>query len=334
MYTDEDIADAVAAGVLPDEVATAFRAHVAKLRRTSAVDEEHFRLVSGFNDIFVVIACLLLLTSVAWIGAAVAPWVGAAATGFAAWLLGEFFVRKRRMALPAIMLLLAFVGSIFMAVLLLGDVLYGRSETTIAIASAAAAVAAWLHWLRFQVPITVASGAAAVVGTLIGLLFAIVPDARAWTNGILLGAGVVVFWWAMQWDMGDPVRQTRKSDVAFWLHLLAAPMLVHPVFSSLSVFGGQIGPMQAVGVVALYVVIAAVSLFVDRRALMVSALAYVLYAFSALLKHYGFVNFSFAITAFVIGSALLLLSAFWHPARALALRAVPNTLQMRLPPSR
>ncbi len=67
---------------------------------------------------------------------------------------------------------------------------------------------------------------------------------------------------------------------------------------------------------------------------MVSALAYVLYAFSALLKHYGFVSFSFAITALVIGIALLLLSAFWHPVRTLVLRVIPAALQARLPPAR
>jgi hypothetical protein len=79
MYTDEDISSAVAAGVLTEEAATAFRAHVATLRNAAAVDEESFRLITGFNDIFVVIACALLLASLGWIGAALAPWLGAAA---------------------------------------------------------------------------------------------------------------------------------------------------------------------------------------------------------------------------------------------------------------
>lgn len=49
-----------------EEIVAAFRAHVAALRDTPAADEEHFRLVTGFNDVFVVIACPLLLASVAW----------------------------------------------------------------------------------------------------------------------------------------------------------------------------------------------------------------------------------------------------------------------------
>jgi hypothetical protein len=67
---------------------------------------------------------------------------------------------------------------------------------------------------------------------------------------------------------------------------------------------------------------------------MVSALAYVLFAFSALLKQYGVVSLGFAITAFAIGAALLLLSAFWHPVRAFVLGFLPSSLQQRLPPFR
>jgi hypothetical protein len=331
MYTEEDIASAVAAGVLTDETAGAFRAHVAKLKSGPAVDEEHFRLVTGFNDIFVVIACLLLLASVAWIGAALVPWVGAVAVSAAAWTLAEFFTRRRRMALPAIVLLLAFVSGVLAAgVFFLGK----AAPESFVIASALAAVAAWLHWLRFQVPITVASGAAAIVGFIVALLFSAVPEARNWTTAISLIAGIAVFALAMRWDATDTARQTRRSDVAFWLHLLAAPLLVHPVFASLGVFDGQTTLGQAIVVVVLYVAIALISLCIDRRALMVSALVYVLYTFSALLKLYGVVSLSFAITALVIGSALLLLSAFWHPSRAFVLGFFPLAVKTRLAPLR
>src|SRR5690349_22219462 len=116
MYSDEDLDSAVAAGALSAEAAAAFRAHIAAQRQTPAVDEEHFRLVTGFNDIFVVIASALLLISVGWIASTVTGWAGSLATAAAAWALAEFFVRKRRMALPAIVLLIAFCGGVFFAV--------------------------------------------------------------------------------------------------------------------------------------------------------------------------------------------------------------------------
>jgi hypothetical protein len=49
---------------------------VALQKIATAIDEEHTRLVTGFNDIFVVIACVLMLASVAWLDGALAPWLG------------------------------------------------------------------------------------------------------------------------------------------------------------------------------------------------------------------------------------------------------------------
>ena len=160
------------------------------------------------------------------------------------------------------------------------------------------------------------------------------PEAGKWLNVLSLIAGIAVFAAAMRWDATDTLRQTRRSDVAFWLHLLAAPLLVHPIFTVLGVTGGHADLGQALAVVVLYVAIALVSLAVDRRALMVSALTYVLFAFSALLKEFGVVSLSFAITAFAIGAALLLLSALWHPTRAYVLGFLPPALQQRLAPFR
>ena len=331
MYSEDDLSSAVAAGVLTEASAQAFRAHVEQRQRSSAVDEEHFRLVTGFNDIFVVIACVLLLASLAGIGASYASHIGSAAVAVASWLLAEFFTRKRRMALPSIVLLLAFAGGVFSTILLLVGT---NDPVAYAIASAFAAVAAGMHWRRFRVPITIAAGVAAAVGCTFGLFLWVAPDAGKWLNVLSLIAGIAVFAAAMRWDATDTLRQTRRSDVAFWLHLLAAPLLVHPIFTVLGVTGGHADLGQALAVVVLYVAIALVSLAVDRRALMVSALTYVLFAFSALLKQFGVVSLSFAITAFAIGAALLLLSAFWHPTRAYVLRFLPPALQQRLAPFR
>ena len=76
-------------------------------RATPAVDEEHFRLLTGFNDIFVSIAAVILLVAVGWIGNTLPPHIEASGPSpFAglfvagtAWGLAEFFTRKRRMAL-------------------------------------------------------------------------------------------------------------------------------------------------------------------------------------------------------------------------------------------
>ena len=135
----------------------------------------------------------------------------------------------------------------------------------------------------------------------------------------------------MWWDGSDRERVTRRADVAFWLHLLAAPMIVHPVFTLLGLNNGTASLGEGFVVILLYVVLALTALAIDRRALLVSALAYVLYALSELFKQFGAVELNIALTALVIGSALLLLSAFWHQARGAIVRPLPETLKNRLP---
>ena len=105
-----------------------------------------------------------------------------------------------------------------------------------------------------------------------------------------------------------------------------------PMFSGVCARTGSAAsvPMAAV-VIALYVVFGLVALAVDRRALLVSSLAYVLYALYALFEKAGAVELSAAFTAFVIGSALLTLSVFWQPMRRQVVGLLGGIGQ-RLPP--
>ena len=73
MYSESDLEAAVAPGVLTPAQAMSFRNFVAAGQHSPAVDEEHFRLLTGFNDIFVAIAAAILLVAVGWIGHYVPP---------------------------------------------------------------------------------------------------------------------------------------------------------------------------------------------------------------------------------------------------------------------
>ncbi len=343
MYSEADLQSAVAAGALSHDAAEALRQHTSGLRALPSVDEEHFRLITGFNDIFVTIAAVLLLVAVGGIGQTIAPGVAGLLVAGAAWLMAEFFTRQRRMALPSIVLLLAFVGGVIgVPAEILSNTEADMSERAGALLAAGmltgGALAAWLHWRRFMVPITVAAGAAAVAGTVIALIVAavvpMVDDNKGETILIPLVfiAGLALFSYAMRWDMSDRARETRRSDVAFWLHLVAAPMIAHPLFHWLGVTQGEnISPASAIGVLAIYVLMGIVALAVDRRALLVSALAYVLTAMTWLFREFGMVELNVAITGLVIGSALLSLSAFWSPIRRTVVQQLPGNLRDRLP---
>ena len=361
MYSQQELDDAVASGVITAEAAAALRAFIEGQRTTVIPDEEQFRLITGFNDIFVSIAAAILLFAVGWIGQSIGQSTGLMisdhgeagpsflaplAVASTAWALALFFTAKRRMALPSILLLLAFVGGVlatsaFALVEVIGPDRFNSADQLIGatvggISAAIAAAAAWLHWRRFHVPITVAAGAAAVAGIFLAAVIAIVQpgNSEAAKNlilGFVLLLGIGVFLFAMWWDASDRARLTRRSDVAFWLHLLAAPMIAHPIFTIMGLNRGVVTTGEALVVVGLYVLFGLTALAIDRRALLVSALAYVLYALTELFKQFGAVELNVALTALIIGSALLLLSAYWHQARRLVVTRLPSNLQNRLP---
>ena len=356
MYSQNDLDEAVAAGALSAEAAAALRNHVDSQRASPAVDEENFRLITGFNDIFVAIASAILLFAVGFIGqwagvrlgTAIGPdgpsFLAPLAVAAMSWALALFFTARRRMALPSILLLLAFIGGVFFASMFSVGMVIGAAAfddnpqlgfTVAGVSAAVAALAAWFHWRRFRVPITVAAGAAAVAGIAVSLVLAAVGRNPGEVQDVFLGSvlllGIGTFLFAMWWDGSDRERLTRRSDVAFWLHLLAAPMIVHPIFTLLGLNDNSATIGEGLIAVALYVVLGLTALAIDRRALLVSALAYVLYALNELFREFGAVELNVALTALVIGSALLMLSAFWTQARAAVVRPLPDGLRDRLP---
>jgi MFS family permease len=360
MYSEDEIESAVASGKLSREAADALRAHAEEVRTTPNADEEQIRLVTSFNDIFVSIAAVLVLVAAGWIGMSIGRMLtGGIAVAAAAWGLAEFFTRRRHMALPSIILLFAFLWGVNAAVssffvtygaggLLAGVNLFTPAANPDlmrhvmingAVVYAAVLAAAWFHWQRFAVPITVAACVANVAGLLATLVFAIFPHAGQWMLVFVFLLGLAVFAFAMWWDMQDRNRTTRKSDVAFWLHLLASPMIIHPVFWMLginfAVLGGQASDgnitLLAIIAIVMYVMFGFIALVIDRRAFLVSALVYVLIAIIFLFGRVGIKGVGFAVAALVIGSGLLMLSAFWQGLRARLLPMLPLDWQQRLP---
>ena len=324
MYTDADLDDAVRHDILQSDSVTAFRYYVEKKRGVQGADEEYIRFLSSFNDVFVIIACGLFLGTSVWV---VADQVGVFAGGIflsaAAWGLAEVFTHRRRMALPSIMLLGAFVCGVMLFVPF--DV--KRYDIVV---TAFGVCAAGIHWWRFRVPIAPTVGVGGVLLCIASFLAEDTDLLVNYGNVIVWGAGVIVFLWAMHWDISDTRRQTRRSDVAFWLHFLAAPLLVHPVFSTLVAGDGHVGYLQAGIIFAAYGGLAIVSLLIDRRALMVSALGYVIFALYNFFEQSA-VTASFAATCAVVGAALIFLSVFWGRARALLLPFFPVSFSLRLP---
>lgn len=328
MYTDENLNQAIEKNIFSADSVEAFRNMMSSSNGSLAVDEENFRLVGGFNDIFIVIACALLLGSSFWVVSSISEVLGYAVLAVLSWGLAEVFVLKRKMALPAIVLLFVFVGSVFS----FSQTLFGDFLGVVSIISTTlSTLAAYFHWRRFQVPVTIAVGTGAALALLASIVISIFPESTGMLMTTLFFCGCIAFTYAMYWDSADTRRTTRKSDVAFWLHLLSAPLIIHPIFWNLGVLDGNESLSNMALVVLLYLIMAVLSILIDRRAFMVSSLMYVIYALSSLIDNYGGIGYSFPLTGVVMGTSLLLLSIYWQRVRAAFVMQLPKNIQCYLP---
>ena len=332
MYSNNDLNEAIKENIFTQESVDNFRNYVSTKHNSPLVDEENFKLLSGFNDIFVVIATWLLLGSVYWITAQIDMLLAMLTLTVLSWGLAEFFVRQRKMPLPSIVLMGTFISSIFFGLFTIfehNNLLY---ENNLMISAGVTGIATYLHWRRFSVPITVAFGMSVFIVFTISLLISIYPPFKDHWAFLTLFFGLMTFYVAMYWDSRDTKRVTKNSDVAFWLHLLSAPLIVHSVFTLLGIFDStENGLDTLIAIVVLYIFLSSISLIVDRRAFMVSSLAYVIYALNSLFNNYGIDNNSFAITGVLIGFSLLLLSAYWKNVRGMLLNILPDVISRRVP---
>jgi hypothetical protein len=309
-------------------------------------NEERFKLIGGFNDIFVAIGIALVffaltnfLQGVTFASPAIFL-VGAAAI---AWLLAEIFTARMRLALPSLMLSAIFCVCIAGAVAYwtLDGINYDdpismlffarRFEALLPIVAFIAAAS--LHYARFRVSIDVSY----IVGGVLALGLALLGQSNPafLTNNINLIAGacgIIVFSVAMMFDMADPERRDARSDAAFWLHLLASPLIVHPAIFGLAGGGVITNQGSPAIILALFALFTVVAIIIDRRALIVSGLIYAGGAIGYYLSDNLFGGAG--ITLLVLGGIILALSVGWQPMRRAIVPLLPlGSLKLRLPPA-
>lgn len=295
------------------------------------VDDEPLRLVTSFNDVFVVVASWLLSFGTIWLTASLPSWLQLLISAAITWGLSEIFVRQRRMALPALCFSFSFISTVAMigfgnaSFLMNGadGVRQSMNWFTLVGTALFTIAGAALYWWRFRVPVVIALGVGGVVLTAWAHIVVLNEHFLDWILLANMIAGLAIFVWALRWDAQDPQRVTIRSDVAFWLHLLAACMVTHPIFWTLM-------PEHPIAAIAVFLVLTVVSLVIDRRALMLSSLLYVISAIMKVLVTSSAAQ-GLPVVAVVVGAALLLLSVFWQPSRALALRLLPAAWRARLP---
>ncbi|MFO1032884.1 MAG: hypothetical protein U1E15_01915 [Hyphomicrobiales bacterium] len=338
-FAERDLSDAVAAGIIDAATADRLAAFLAQREAPTSSEDEQLRLVSGFGDIFVAIGLVLFLGALFFLTLDASLVMPAVATALASWGLAELFTGIRRQALPSILLLLTFAGSVFLVAVKLID---GSGSVALSAGFGDAAalaggglitcLAVALHWWRFHVPITIAAACAAAAAALLGVISIANPGIMTAFSGLIfLPLGLAIFALAMRFDSSDRERRTRRTDMAFWLHALAAPMVVHPVMQNIT-HGTGSGGAAVLLTFAAFLLLGLVALTVDRRAMLVSSLIYLGYAIYTVLRA-GNALPTTSLAVLLVGAVVLGLSFAWRPLRAALLARLPASITLRVPPS-
>lgn len=333
-FSQDDLIRAVQTGVIDQPTADRLSSFLAGPQSSSAAEgseDEQLRLVSGFGDIFVAIGLVLFLGALYFVLDGWHPAVPPTVLAIASWGLAELFTRLRRQALPSILLMIVFAGSVFAAAAYAFDAALSDSSATI-LAGPLTCAAVALHWWRFHVPVTVAAACAAATATVLALASSVFGDVvTAYGGLVFLPIGLAVFALAMAFDTSDRQRRTRRTDIAFWLHALAAPMVVHPVMQNI-MQDGTPGTAATLMIFVVFSLLGLVALTVDRRAMLVSSLLYLGYAIYAALQA-GEALPSTSLVVLLVGAIVLALSLAWRPLRAALLRILPAAITARVPPA-
>lgn len=363
MLRQEDLDAAVTEAIVTPAQAQALADFAA--RRQQAHDAlvghgERFRFMRGFNDFF-------FATGVVMLGAGMMYFAGSGSGGNLAaavvvWGLAELLVGRMRLVLPGLLLACFFLVFAFRAIpddlwnfspfvpgrfiytdlrdYLFSPGFHGLRATPVAVAVKAlvAGAAAALFYARFRLPFALLPIATSAVVAITAMAVGI--GGPSVESLVLLLCGLGVFAAAMSFDISDRARVTRRADCAFWLHLLAAPLIVHSLISMTvpSLNALTMTAMVALAIVAIAGLLALMAVAIDRRALLVSTFSYlgivIAYAITTTrVTAPADRTMVFFSTLAVLGILVLGLGVGWQPLRRVLLIILPNIIVGRLPPA-
>ena len=345
--TPDQIKAALEAGILTQDQAKAMMQKAVKrpgsiqgvsgqdsLNQSVIGNEDDMRFLRSFSDLFIAIGLGLLSMGLF----ASTMFLGGGGTSFLIpagimLVLAEFFGRRRRQHLPTLITALFFLWFTQMGVSGLVKNLDWGGDITIAFVTFLAMLG--FYW-RIRLPFCMALMAISLLYLFFAVLARIAPDLLASNIGwAILLAGLATLAVAINYDIRDQHRTTRFADNAFWLHLTAAPLIIHglaiefvslkseTLFNFLPAVSLDRGDaaiiMMIVGVLAVF------GLAINRRALLVSSLGYAGFALGFLMKDTGLdIGSVVALTFVVLGAAVVFLGVGWHQARNALIKILPK----------
>jgi hypothetical protein len=298
-----------------------FLQHEASPNAADESREEPLKFVRSFGDVFITLGIILLLVASNKLAISGYYYL-LPATAFV--LLAEWLVKRRRLSLPGIAILIAILFFINKAL----SIEHPQANV---ITLAVLGISSLLFYLRYHMPFSLlplALSAVAIFVLQLGLDILQQPL-------ILLVPGLVLFSIAVAFDARDSRRQTHLSDSAFWLHLVASPLIVHSVMVSilLSQQDWTHWLNKEMMMVVFFIGFFLLALLLDRRAMLVSTQLYVIYALTQLLHN----NLSRSENMMIyllmlLGLFVIFFGTYWYKTRRLLFARIGNTAIARYLP--
>ena len=305
---------AASQGIISPEQANALLAFIKHESKPVGGGEEQLRFVRGFGDIFIALGIILVAISFKFIGIDGYYYTIPIITFV---ITAEWLVRVRKLALPGIAILLSIIYFVNAFFSLTGD---EKSFTNLGIIAATSLI----FFLRYKMPFSLLPVAAGIIAMLV------------YTIGIdiihqpymLSFMGLAVFSVAMWFDARDTQRNSYLSDSAFWLHLLAAPLIAHGIMIVIVLAepGSFLDAYRNFFIIGFFIFFFLTALFVDRRALLISSTAYAIYAITQLAKgQFADVQSLIAFVFMAFGIFVVLFGTYWYKARSFIFGWISNT---------
>jgi hypothetical protein len=288
---------------------------------TTVNQEEPLRFIRSFGDVFIAFGIGILVFAINMLGLSQYEYI-APIIGFI--LIAEWLVKVRKLALPGMAILIGILFFVHRAINF-------DSEQSAILTFGLIAATSLVFYVRYKMPFSLLP----LAGALISIAILTIGE-RILSDPIIFSAlGLIIFSVAMLFDSQDTKRETHLSDSAFWLHLLASPLIVHGIM--LSMLLGDHDWLQAIDkeivIVIFFIVFLLLALLLDRRAMLISTQMYMIYALTQLVQG-QFSNSQNLIIYILMGLGVFIIffGTFWYRTRRLIFGFMSgNTLSRYLP---
>lgn len=293
-----------------------------KNKAGSDTHEEPLRFIRSFGDVFISLGIVFVSVAMNMIGLSglyyLLPVVGLV-------LLAEWLVRHRRLVLPGMVILLSILYFVNRSVE------FNQHEASVFDLSMLG-LTSLLFYARYRMPFSLFPLAVSLVAIIIIQIgFDVIQQPI-----YIAVPGLMVFAVALWLDAQDTRRVSHLSDSAFWLHLIAAPLIVHGVMVSMLISDNEwINVISPEAIILLFFfMFFLIALFIDRRAMLVSTQLYMIYALTQMFTGSNYSDENVLIyVLIVLGMFVIYFGSYWYKTRSLLFSILADTAVARYVPS-